>query len=60
LVLQRFMVYTVSAAFERDDLQSLDEAARPLCARFSQRFLGVLAPTVAPSIAAGSLKVFTL
>jgi putative spermidine/putrescine transport system permease protein len=29
-----FMVRTVSAAFERDDLQSLDEAARSLGASF--------------------------
>ncbi|MCA0239567.1 MAG: ABC transporter permease subunit [Proteobacteria bacterium] len=55
-----FMVRTVSAAFARDDLQSLDEAARSLGARFVQRFLGVLVPAVAPSIVAGSLMVFTL
>jgi putative spermidine/putrescine transport system permease protein len=55
-----FMVRTVSAAFARDDLQSLDEAARSLGARFLQRFLGVLVPAVAPSIVAGSLMVFTL
>ena len=55
-----FMVRTVSAAFARDDLQSLDEAARSLGASFPQRFLGVLVPAVAPSIVAGSLMVFTL
>lgn len=55
-----FMVRTVSAAFARDDLQSLDEAARSLGASFVQRFLGVLVPAVAPSIVAGSLMVFTL
>jgi ABC-type sulfate transport system permease component len=37
-----FMVRTVSAAFARDDLQSLDEAARSLGASFPQRFLGVM------------------
>ena len=55
-----FMVRTVSAAFARDDLQSLDEAARSLGASFLQRFLGVLVPAVAPCIVAGSLMVFTL
>lgn len=55
-----FMVRTVSAAFARDDLIALDEAARSLGARFLQRFLGVLVPAVAPSIVAGSLMVFTL
>lgn len=55
-----FMVRTVSAAFERGDLQQLDEAARSLGAGFVQRFLGVLVPAVAPSIVAGSLMVFTL
>jgi putative spermidine/putrescine transport system permease protein len=55
-----FMVRTVSAAFARDDLQSLDEAARSLGASFVRRFLGVLVPAVAPSIVAGCLMVFTL
>lgn len=55
-----FMVRTVSAAFARDDLQALDEAARTLGASFMQRFLGVLVPAVAPSIVAGALMVFTL
>jgi putative spermidine/putrescine transport system permease protein len=55
-----FMVRTVSAAFAREDLQTLDEAARSLGAGFVQRFLGVLVPAVAPSIVAGSLMVFTL
>jgi putative spermidine/putrescine transport system permease protein len=55
-----FMVRTVTAAFAREDLQSLDEAARSLGASFLQRFLGVLVPAVAPSIVAGSLMVFTL
>lgn len=55
-----FMVRTVAAAFARDDLQSLDEAARSLGAGFRQRFLGVLVPAVAPSIVAGCLMVFTL
>ncbi len=55
-----FMVRTVAAAFAREDLQSLDEAARSLGAGFAQRFLGVLVPAVAPSIVAGSLMVFTL
>jgi putative spermidine/putrescine transport system permease protein len=55
-----FMVRTVSAAFARDDLQALDEAARSLGASFPQRFLGVLVPAVAPSIVAGCLMVFTL
>lgn len=55
-----FVVRTVSAAFARDDMQSLDEAARSLGASFPQRFLGVLIPAVAPSILAASLMVFTL
>jgi len=55
-----FMVRTVAAAFRRDELASLDEAARSLGAGFVQRFLGVLLPAVAPSIVAGCLMVFTL
>ena len=55
-----FMVRTVAAAFERDELVSLEEAARSLGASFAQRFLGVLVPAVAPAIVAGSLMVFTL
>lgn len=55
-----FMVRGVGAAFARDDLVALDEAARTLGAGFVQRFLGVLVPAVAPSIVAGSLMVFTL
>ena len=55
-----FMVRTVAAAFMRDDLVSLEEAARSLGASFAQRFLGVLVPAVAPSIVAGCLMVFTL
>ena len=55
-----FMVRTVSAAFSRPDLTTLEEAARSLGANFRQRFLGILVPAVLPSIAAGSLMVFTL
>ena len=55
-----FMVRTVAAAFERPELRALDEAARTLGASFSQRFLGVLVPAVAPAIVAGGLMVFTL
>ena len=55
-----FMVRTVAAAFSRDDLGALDEAARSLGAGFLQRFLGVLVPAVLPSIVAGALMVFTL
>lgn len=55
-----FMVRTVAAAFARDDLVSLEEAARSLGAGFAQRFLGVLVPAIAPSIVAGCLMVFTL
>jgi putative spermidine/putrescine transport system permease protein len=55
-----FMVRTVAAAFDRDDLVLLDEAARSLGASFAQRFLGVLVPAIAPSIVAGCLMVFTL
>lgn len=55
-----FMVRTVAAAFARDDLVALEEAARSLGASFLQRFLGVLVPAIAPSIVAGSLMVFTL
>jgi putative spermidine/putrescine transport system permease protein len=54
------MVRSVAAAFERDDLVALEEAARSLGANFVQRFLGVLLPAIAPSIVAASLMVFTL
>ncbi len=55
-----FMIRTVSAAFQRPQLLELDEAARTLGADFPQRFLGILAPAVLPSIVAGALMVFTL
>jgi putative spermidine/putrescine transport system permease protein len=55
-----FMVRTVSAAFRRPELHSLEEAARSLGAGFMQRFLGVLLPAVLPAVVAGSLMVFTL
>lgn len=55
-----FMVRTVASAFQRDELNSLEEAARSLGASFAQRFLGVLVPAVLPAIVAGSLMVFTL
>jgi putative spermidine/putrescine transport system permease protein len=55
-----YMVRIVSAAFQRDDLHALEEAARTLGASFGQRFLGVLVPAVFPAIVAGSLMVFTL
>lgn len=55
-----FMVRTVAAAFQRGELQALEEAARTLGAGFMQRFLGVLVPAVLPAIVAGSLMVFTL
>lgn len=55
-----FMVRIVSAAFQRDELLTLEEAARSLGASFAQRFLGVLVPAVLPAIVAGSLTVFTL
>jgi putative spermidine/putrescine transport system permease protein len=55
-----FMVRGVAAAFERDDLTSLDEAAQCLGAGFVQRFVGVLLPAVAPAVVAGALTVFTL
>ena len=55
-----FMVRTVSAAFRRPELHSLEEAARSLGASFVQRFLGVLLPAVLPAVVAGSLMVFTL
>ena len=55
-----FMVRTVAAAFCRDGLVALDEAARTLGAGFVQRVLGVLIPAVAPSLVAGALMVFTL
>lgn len=55
-----FMIRTVSAAFQRPELLELDEAARTLGADFPQRFLGILAPAVLPSIVAGALMVFTL
>ena len=46
-----FMVRTVSAAFSRPELTTLEEAARSLGANFRQRFLGILVPAVLPSIA---------
>jgi len=55
-----FMVRTVSAAFSRPELETLEEAARSLGASFRQRFFGILVPAVMPSITAGSLMVFTL
>jgi putative spermidine/putrescine transport system permease protein len=55
-----FMVRTVSSAFQRPELHSLEEAARSLGAGFVQRFLGVLLPAVLPAIVAGCLMVFTL
>jgi len=55
-----FMVRTVASAFQKDELLSLEEAARSLGASFAQRFLGVLVPAVLPAIVAGSLMVFTL
>lgn len=55
-----FMVRTVSAAFARDELRALEEAARTLGAGFGRRFFGILIPAVAPAIVAGSLMVFTL
>ena len=55
-----FMVRTVGSAFRRDEIRSLEEAARTLGASFPQRFLGVLVPAVIPAIVAGSLMVFTL
>ena len=55
-----FMVRTVSAAFRRPELHSLEEAARSLGAGFMQRFLGVLLPAVLPAVVAGCLMVFTL
>lgn len=55
-----FMVRTVAAAFARDDLVALEEAARSLGANFLQRFLDVLVPAIAPTIVAASLTVFTL
>ena len=55
-----FMVRTVCAAFARDDIAALEEAARSLGANLRQRFLGVLVPAVLPSIITGCLIVFTL
>jgi putative spermidine/putrescine transport system permease protein len=55
-----FMVRTVSSAFQRGDLVSLEEAAMSLGATFWQRFIGVLVPAILPAIVAGSLMVFTL
>ena len=55
-----FMVRTVSAALQKQELYALEEAARTLGADFRQRFFGVLLPAVFPAIVAGSLMVFTL
>jgi putative spermidine/putrescine transport system permease protein len=55
-----FMVRTVSAAFQRAEIASIEEAARSLGAGFITRFLTVLVPVVLPSIVAGGLMVFTL
>ena len=54
-----FMVRTVSAAFQRQDIAAIEEAARSLGARFARRFITVLVPAVLPSIVAGALMVFT-
>ena len=55
-----FMVRTVSAAFQRHDISTIEEAARSLGASFFTRFMTVLVPAVLPSIVAGALMVFTL
>lgn len=55
-----FLVRTVGAAFEREELRSMEEAARTLGATFVQRFVGILLPAVLPSIVAGCLMVFAL
>jgi putative spermidine/putrescine transport system permease protein len=55
-----FMVRTVGAAFARDELRALEEAASSLGASFAQRFMGILVPVVLPAIVASSLMVFTL
>jgi putative spermidine/putrescine transport system permease protein len=55
-----FMTRTVSAAFARPELRSLEEAARTLGASFARRMMTVLVPAVLPDIAAACLMVFTL
>src|SRR5690606_23789073 len=55
-----FLVRTVSSACEREELRSLEEAARTLGAGFRQRFVGVLLPAILPSIVAACLMVFAL
>ncbi|MCC7286729.1 MAG: ABC transporter permease subunit [Burkholderiaceae bacterium] len=55
-----FLVRTVSSAFKREELRSLEEAARTLGAGFLQRFIGVLLPAIFPSIVAACLMVFAL
>ena len=55
-----FMVRMVGSAFRRQELVSIEEAARSLGASFAQRFLGILVPAVLPAIVAGCLMVFTL
>lgn len=54
------MVRAVSAAFAKEEMVSLEEAARSLGAGFLRRFVGVLVPAAAPEILAGSLVLFTL
>ena len=55
-----FMVRMVASALRRQELVSMEEAARSLGASFGQRFLGVLVPAVLPAIVAACLMVFTL
>jgi putative spermidine/putrescine transport system permease protein len=55
-----FMVRMVGSAFRRQELVSLEEAARSLGASFCQRFVGILVPAVLPAIVAACLMVFTL
>lgn len=55
-----FMVRSVLAVLGSIDLQTLEEGAASLGARFAQRFLHVVLPNCRDGILAGSLMVLTL
>lgn len=55
-----FMVRSVLAVLSSIDLKTLEEGARSLGARFTQRFFGIVLPNCRGGILAGSLMVVTL
>lgn len=55
-----FMVRSVLAVLASIDLRTLEEGARSLGARFTQRFFGIVLPNARAGILAGALMVVTL